>query len=306
MDSIKNNSKLAVVDWGTTNFRAYLLDGKGCCLDSIENSYGLVNVNKNFEVILDKLIGRWLEDGSVSVLVCGMAGSRSGWIEAPYIDCPLNIGKLANSVLHVKSFNGGNCWMVPGVHGTSISGCYDVMRGEEIQVIGSTLISEKEYEFSPDVMCFPGTHNKWTRNSINGMTSFTTTMTGDVFNAVRRCSILSSSMTENNDWSTESFDKGLEISRKPGGLLNHLFTVRSRSVSKEGSDIESNSYLSGILIGNEINNLSIDSNSNIVVVANKELCSKYIHALGYFGLNSISIISKKATIYGAIELYRNI
>ena len=72
------------VDWGTTSFRAYLLQDDGTVIDSVSISGGgLLSLSSpgEFDAALENHLSgdKWRVD--YPVYICGMAGSRNGWVE---------------------------------------------------------------------------------------------------------------------------------------------------------------------------------------------------------------------------------
>ena len=126
----KENSKYIIVDWGTSNFRAFLVNRDRQVLDQVSSNDGLLNISGQFQLVLETNIGHWLESKKgVSILMSGMVGSRNGWVEVPYVSYPINTQKLLENLCQIKSINNGRCWIVPGVSGKSVSGCFDDARG---------------------------------------------------------------------------------------------------------------------------------------------------------------------------------
>ncbi|MGH7210800.1 MAG: 2-dehydro-3-deoxygalactonokinase, partial [Acetobacteraceae bacterium] len=87
------------VDWGTSSFRAYRLDRDGRVLNRSAAPLGIMAVPEGavpegavpegrFDAALRQAVGPWLAEGERRVLLCGMVGSRQGWVEAPYLGCP--------------------------------------------------------------------------------------------------------------------------------------------------------------------------------------------------------------------------
>jgi len=298
---------LAVVDWGTTNFRAYLVDSVGNCIDRVINEGGVLAIDGAFHRVLQEFIGHWLEPKvSIPILLSGMVSGRNGWVELPYVECPLNAKTLAKNLRQMNSFNSGKCWLVPGVSSTGASACFDVMRGEEIQYLGARLLAEKRRSPLPDFICMPGTHNKWVVSSAGEMISFSTAMTGEIYSLLGRTSLLSKSVASGGSWSEKAFEEGLSCSGRPGGLLHQLFTVRSLHLSGEHLLEQGEPYLSGLLIGNEIRSMLPSGEAVVAVVASDSLMEKYLHALHYFGHTAYGINSEQATIAGAWEIARHV
>src|SRR3546814_10587884 len=76
-----------VVDWGTTNVRAYRLAGDGRILERRESRQGIMNVaDGGFRAALDAVLADWRGGGDTPVVLSGMIGSRQGWVEAPYAE----------------------------------------------------------------------------------------------------------------------------------------------------------------------------------------------------------------------------
>ena len=95
------------VDWGTSNFRAFLLDAAGNILDRRAGPHGIMTVaDQKFGQVLSARIGEWLGEGRLPILMSGMIGSRQGWVEAPYVATPAGIGDLA-AALAPRALRGG-------------------------------------------------------------------------------------------------------------------------------------------------------------------------------------------------------
>src|SRR3954466_559503 len=118
------------VDWGTTNRRAYLIDGSGRRTDEFEDHKGILSVPQGgFPKAVAEIRQRL---GDLPLLLAGMVGSNRGWKEAPYVPCPAGIDELAGSLVWV----GDHEAIVPGVSYLTDERA-DVMRGEEVQLLGA-------------------------------------------------------------------------------------------------------------------------------------------------------------------------
>ena len=139
-------------DWGTTNRRAYLIDSSGNCVAEFEDDKGILSVPKGgFEAAIAEVRERL---GDKPLLLAGMVGSNRGWIEAPYVPCPAGMEDLAAALVWPEE---GRTAIVPGV---CLADPADVMRGEEVQLLGAYAAGT----IGPDALvCHPGTHNKWAR-----------------------------------------------------------------------------------------------------------------------------------------------
>src|SRR5687767_14391304 len=103
------------VDWGTSSFRAFLLGGGGAILDRRAGPHGIMCVaDRDFAAVISEQVGGWLRERRVPLLMSGMIGSRQGWIEAPYLTCPVGLADLAAGLVRVP-FEPADIRLVPGV-----------------------------------------------------------------------------------------------------------------------------------------------------------------------------------------------
>lgn len=229
-----------------------------------------------FEKVLCEEIGDWLDDGETQVLLCGMVGSRQGWIEAPYLPCPVGISDLAGSTVRVP-FGRAHVQMIPGVAGPDESGVPELMRGEETQTMGIMETCEGH-----GLVCFPGSHSKWIQLKDHKISSFRTHVTGELFAAVRKCTILGRTMTNADATTGEAFERGVERSAESGGLLHHLFGVRTLALTGQIGEENSASYLSGLLVGHEVRS-AMEAHASVHVVGSTSLCALYARAIEICG-----------------------
>src|SRR4051812_13921128 len=74
------------VDWGTTNRRAYLIDGSGRRTDEFDDHKGILSVPQGgFPEAIAEIRQRL---GDKPLLLAGMIGSNRGRIRTPYGPCP--------------------------------------------------------------------------------------------------------------------------------------------------------------------------------------------------------------------------
>lgn len=266
------------IDWGTTSFRAYRIASDGTVRDRRTAHRGILNVpDGRFGQTLRDEIGLWLAAGETRVLLSGMIGSRQGWLEAPYLPCPAGAAELAAAVIDVP-FNHATIKLVPGLSGVDGAGVAEVMRGEETQIIGAMANLG-----GVDLVCLPGTHAKWVRVEDGRIISFTTHMTGEVYAALREHTILGRMMRDTGA-DGPAFDAGVRRSGQPGGLLHHIFGVRSLALAGSLSEADGPAYLSGILIGHELRaGLSEDGAKVVHVIGAADLVTLYARAIALCG-----------------------
>ena len=234
------------VEWGLTAFRAYRIAGDGGIRDRRAGHRGIARVQDGrFSDALREEIGPWLASGETQVVMAGPVGGNGGWVAAPYVDCPAAAPELAACLVPVP-FDWAEVQLVPGLASEAEGGVPEVMRGEEVQIVGALAeVGERGF------VCLPGAHSRWARIVDNRIAGFTTWMTGEVQAALRAPAALGRAIRE-APTELQAFDQGLARSADPGGLLHHLFGVRALGVAGRLSESAAPSYLAGLLIGHEV------------------------------------------------------
>ncbi|WP_295954752.1 2-dehydro-3-deoxygalactonokinase [uncultured Xanthomonas sp.] len=272
---------MIVVDWGTSSLRGYRLDADGGILDQRRSDQGIAACQGRFPVTLAALIDGW--DGDV--VLCGMIGSRNGWIELPYAPCPADAAALAAAMrpLQDPALPGRTLWFVPGV-ASDADAVPDVMRGEETQLIGLlALLAQEPPTAEIHHVCLPGTHSKWVTLQDGRIASLATMMTGELYALLRTHSLLARLMdADDGVFDAAAFDAGVQRSGDPGGVLHHLFGVRSLGLFERLSAAAAPSYLSGLLIGHELRAHPVLP-PVVHLVGGSGLLARYAHALATLG-----------------------
>jgi 2-dehydro-3-deoxygalactonokinase len=297
--------KLISVDWGTSNLRAYLIGREGQVTEQVSSNQGLLSQPENFEQCLLSLIGHWLEpDAPLNIILSGMVGSPSGWQEVPHLPAPATVQDLANGAARIAQPQKSSIWIVPGVFGQGAAGIHDIMRGEEVQFFGAELLRRTQSLPRPVYWCFPGTHNKWITAGTT-IEQSSTSMVGEFFELARRHSLLAQSM-ENDSASTvdaqaktDAFSRGLANAQLPGGLLHHLFSVRTLQLTNHHDKAIGADYLSGIVIGHDVLAQLGHSPTQVGIVAAPGLAARYTQALEALGHSCFTIDAQDATVAGA-------
>mgnify|MGYP000149028397 CR=1 FL=1 len=252
---------LIAIDWGTTRFRAYLLDGAGAVLERVSSDDGIMAVKPGgFPAVLAIRCGMWLaRHPDIPVIMAGMVGSRNGWVEAPYRVCPATASDIAEAMADVDIGNGRKARIVPGLSTRDASGAPDVMRGEETLALGTGIEN--------GTVILPGTHSKWVHIENGMIKSFATFMTGEVYATLLSQTILGK-LREEPDEAT-GFAKGVEAAKRKGGLTHLAFAARTSVLLGDISGHEVAPFLSGLLIGSEVDaGLAMDpSGGDIVLIA---------------------------------------
>ena len=274
------------LDWGTTSLRAYRLDQAGAVLEKRESKAGILSVKPGgFPDELRNIGGDWLEAGETLVVIAGMAGSKQGWAEAPYLPCPASAAEVARATLPVP-FPAARVRLVPGLKARDANGVPEVMRGEETQILG-VLDHLPQQEAT---LCLPGSHSKWVRVRAGQILDFSTHMTGEVFAALSAHTILARSLDHGAAHHPGAFARGLDRARQGGGLLHQLFGLRSLSLFDAMPQMEAASYLSGLLIGHEVAAaLEAGVAPPVLLVGAEALTLRYAAALAAFGIPSVTL-----------------
>jgi len=285
-----------LVDWGTTNFRAWLVGADGTVLDRRNASGGIMQVAAGgFPQALEAHVGEWrAAQPGLEVLMSGMVGSKQGWVEAPYAPCPAGIADLARAVIPVPGQAGAS--IVPGISFAAPDGRHDVMRGEEVQMFGALAQGEEGRQ----VFCLPGTHSKWASIEHGHVVWFATAMTGEVWSVMAEHSILGKLMESDPRDDMDAFQQGFMLSGRPGGLLNHLFAVRAERLFGAIEASQLRSYLSGILIGHETRAMTAIARPTgpVTLIGRPDITGLYAQAIALLEQVGIAISAEDATLKG--------
>jgi 2-dehydro-3-deoxygalactonokinase len=288
---------MIVVDWGTTHLRAYRLTASGEVEARRSVPKGIMSIAAGaFATALGEVLEDWLQLSDGPILMSGMIGSRQGWFEVPYVECPTGLHELAAGTKPVPWTATRNVFICPGLVCRDDESIPDVMRGEEVQIFGAlTGIREPESL----TICLPGTHSKHALVRNGRIERFLTHMTGEVFALLRDHSILARLGTERRT-NLDAFDDGLRRAQQTSGLLHHVFGVRTRVLINELEAASLTDYLSGILIGHEL--IGAPLRPPALIVGDPALCALYERALAHFGVEAEVIPADVATTQGLFAI----
>ncbi|MFW8596077.1 2-dehydro-3-deoxygalactonokinase [Cribrihabitans neustonicus] len=233
-------------DWGTSNLRAWVMDGAGEVIAALTSDRGMGSLKPaEFEPVLLDLIAPYFADRTLPVIICGMAGARQGWVEAPYASAPSPPPGAGDAARPEVSDPRIAVHILPGVMQDDPP---DVMRGEETQIAGF-LRGAPGFE---GVLCLPGTHSKWVRIQGGEITGFATFMTGELFALLSGQSVLRHSLG-GEGWDDAAFQTAAaEVLDAPERLVAQLFPLRAASLLQGTSAAASRARLSGLLMGAEL------------------------------------------------------
>jgi len=286
------------VDWGTSNLRAWAIDRDGRVLAEAKSDQGMSDLAREaFEPCLLMLVDPWLGSGSTPVVVCGMAGSRQGWSEAPYRAVPTTpAGRLHNVICADPRIT---VHILPGLKQMKHT---DVMRGEETQIAGY-LSANPEFD---GIICLPGTHTKWVRISAGEIVSFQTFMTGEIFDLLSCQSVLRHSVGSVGDWDYAAFEAAIsDAISNPATIAAKLFQLRASDLLEGATPAANRARMSGLLIGLELAaSKPYWLGQEIALVGAPKLNALYASALSAQGLTTTQQNGDEMTLRGLSAAYQ--
>lgn len=279
-------------DWGTSNFRLRLVAietleiisehstnmGVKKLYEAFKNSdsilqktYFIDYLKQQIELFLTK------KNNIPTIVISGMATSSIGMLELPYVLMPLNFkgDNLISKIITEKELK------IILISGAQTD--FDLMRGEETQALG---LVEDIPEDTTGILILPGTHSKHIQFKGGKFTSFTTFLTGELFEVISKKTILQNSLMPTS-WDIHKETHFLEGVQK--GLNNqhlaYLFSVRANDLLNKKSKEENFFFLSGLLIGGELAYLK-ETNKSVYIGTTGELHQLYYHALKQIKISS--------------------
>lgn len=241
------------VDWGTSSFRLWLMDAVGQVLGERRSGEGMTTVGRTgFASVLQSHLDALGAAAELPVVICGMAGARQGWVEAGYIDTPAHLSDILRRAVVVGG-QARDIRILPGIAQRDPA-APDVMRGEETQLLGALDLEAADEAQGAAHVCMPGTHSKWVHVSSGTVRRFATFMTGELFGAISRDTILSHAIAGAEEAvDVEAFKSAVaQAHAAPALVANLLFRVRSRQLLFTGSAKAARETISGTLIGAEL------------------------------------------------------
>lgn len=290
-------------DWGTSSFRLRLVEsdlkiysvedhqsGIAKCYDQWKKSGKDEQERFNFyRDIIEQHIKKLREKVNISltnlpIVISGMASSSLGMVLLPYTETPFNAD---GSNLVVKKFFSSAEFLHEIIIISGAKKSDDVMRGEETQLAGCDHTRPHE-----QVFILPGTHSKHIFVRDGKVVDFKTYMTGEFFDLLSKRSILSASVEKGEGLfdkkNIAAFEAGTKAARE-SNLLHTSFLVRTNVLFEKITSQENYYYLSGLLIGTELNGLKEHPASKITLVVNEVMKSYYESALNILGNSDLTV-----------------
>ena len=266
-------------DWGTSNFRLRLIDtNTRTVVEEVMSEQGIAATHKAwlesnqdedervafYRTVLRNAISKFRSNVENFVLtISGMASSSIGMKEVPYMKFPFH---LRADELNIFKIDSDDTFVHPIFLISGGRTDHDIMRGEETILLGCEV---KDNEDS--IYILPGTHSKHIRIQKGVALDFKTYVTGEMFDLLVQRSVLSNSVSKGKD--EKSFMKGL-ADAQTNNILNSIFSIRVKHVLQQNLPVQNYEYLSGLIIGTELNQLR-NSSSTIYIVSEDPLMQRY-------------------------------
>ena len=277
------------VDWGSTHLRAWHIEAEEV-VNRLSLPCGVTQIAAGeAPAIFTRHIAPWRGASRLPVVMAGMVGSDAGWQAVPYLPCPLSLHDLAGRLHEVAE----QVWIVPGVKREG-AGEYNVMRGEETQLLGAMQLAPAE--------CYvmPGTHSKWMSVQAGRLAGFDTAMTGELHHLLMQHSLIGTGLpAQQRD--DGAFAQGLERGLSAPSLVASLFGARAARVLGALPGHSVAEALSGLLIGAEVATFTRQYHpGRVTLVASDALRPRYQRALETVGV-AVSICAGEAAFLQGIR-----
>jgi 2-dehydro-3-deoxygalactonokinase len=294
------NISTFVVDWGTSNFRLFGLDSDGSLVSTIEAPLGLLQIeHAEFAEVLEQTLKEMtLDYENKPVVMAGMVGSASGWFNVPYVEAQATVSDIAKNAHHFQLPWGAQAHILPGVSYRESALFCDVMRGEEVQIFGLSLFKQSENT----QVVLPGTHSKHVFIKNGAISSFSTFFTGELYSLLSQYSSVRPPLPAGKEMNEDAFLKGVEKAAT-GTLLSDIFSARALRLFGELSDNEVADYLSGLLIGNELQGIKCQ---NIYLVGGDTLCKRYELAARQFDIETHTFSGNTCFLHGMSRIAKEL
>ncbi len=274
------------VDWGTTNRRVFLVED-GRVARTERDDKGVTAV-QDFAAEAAGVRARF---GDLPLLMAGMVGSNIGWQAGPYVQAPAGIAELAANLLRIDARTA----IVPGV---SVTGPADVMRGEEVQLLGAVAAGLVPGD---SLLVQPGTHCKWAEMQDGRIAGFRTAMTGELFALLRKHGLLAAQLGAEVTLGP-AFLEGVAEGRERD-LAASLFGIRAAKLLGQRDDADAASFASGLLIGADVAaRLKTMGHDEVHILADATLGGLYAAAVEANGRVPHIVDSHAAFVAGIIAI----
>ncbi len=270
-------------DWGTTSFRMRLVDNAtATILCEIESPKGVASIYDEWKTesnqanrltyyldFLESMMVQLFEqsgevDDGIPLLLSGMASSSIGMKDLDYANTPFLLSGNQLVTEWIPS-DRRKVLLISGLRCTA-----DVMRGEEVQLLGMEADISQTISRGKGLVLLPGTHSKHVVIERGKVVEFSTFLTGELFDVLSHHSLLKDSVDTSTsvDLSVDqtSFKEGVLASFHKE-ITSALFEVRINQLFNKKTKQENTAFLSGLLLGAELKYLREDVEYNYILVS---------------------------------------
>ena len=288
-------------DWGSSRLRAFL-EVAGVVSQRRDGPGITAPGNDPPERILASVLSPWRAGRRLDrVFLCGMAGSRNGLVEVPYVRAPAALQAWRRGTRRVRA-GGFQASVAAGIETDNFRGAPDVMRGEETQIFGA-LALDPQLAIGSRMIVLPGTHGKWAQVRDGLIVRFQTYLTGELFDVLcRHSSLLRAG--EGAEAGEEGLEAGLRAGAR-GDLAASLFETRAAQLIGGRSAGWARAFLSGLLIGAEIASMlsMLDpAHETVTLIGEPALAALYVRALADRGVTAHALDGDRCVLAGLREL----
>ena len=293
-------------DWGTSRLRLFL--AAGASIQEHCEGPGIGALSEPPATTLHSALAPWRERHDIRhVILCGMAGSRNGLLEVPYLEAPAAAQDWKHQQRHLNS-NGLDIAIAPGLCVVDESGSADVMRGEECQIFGA-IQRKPDLRVGRHLVVLPGTHCKWVHLEDGIILGFTTYITGELFALLRHHSTLLRA-GDSQDPGDGGFVAGLRRSQTcASGLAAAVFEARTAQLIQGRSQAWAADFLSGLLIGAEVHAALEHApgphdlrDRSITLIGDPSLTALYHRALAHYDAEAVECDGNDCAVAGLLFL----
>lgn len=302
---------LITIDGGTTNTRAFLLNGAGELIAKTGENVGVRNTaidghNNKLKEAIKSCLERLLAQEGISyaqvgrIVASGMLSSNVGIAEVPHLTAPVAAEDFAREAVPVELTD--ICplpiYIIPGLKNQSSPTlndyeAMDIMRGEETESIPLIRLYSGK---GPLLLVLPGSHNKFISVDSQGrITGCLTTLSGELHNCIFNNTILADAVgdhfVDEKEYDHEMVIMGSNNSINTG-LGRACFSARILNQFLISNKNKISNYILGVVCGDDanaiINSTALDIEKGITtIVCGKKpqstaLCD-VLQSTGYFG-----------------------
>lgn len=290
---------ILAIEWTSAAFHAFLFGDDGTLIAQRQHARGINHITDGaFEAALREMAGDWAAQAS-RVYLAGMITSRNGWVETPYAQAPASLNDILAKAVTKKVDGLAPLIFLPGV--SVQHPLPDMMRGEELKIIGAMAQGS-------GLVALPGAHTKWAIVEDGSIAGFATYMTGEIAALLKANSLVGRLIPAQSADNPEAFLRGVKLARNRGiggNVLRRIFSARSMVLFDELAPADISDYLSGLLIGAEIDEVLQEfgqPDKHVTLIGPAALCSRYALALHEAGMTSTIVENAGASAFRTLAL----